>query len=103
MWANLALELRSVCGSDAIQTHEVNRVEDSTSRLSQLALGLRSNTSDQGMLFGERSFLGPNCRTKKEQTGGVNRAEANSCNRFVSAHISGSLPVHVEVSNRIYY
>ena len=56
------------------------------------------NTSDQGLLFGERSFVGPNCRTKKEKTGGVIHAEANSCNRFVSAHISGFLPVDIEVA-----
>jgi len=40
---------------------------------------------------------------QKEQTGGVNHAEANSCNRSVSAHSSGSLPVDIEVSNGIYY
>ena len=82
-----------------MQTHEESsRVEDFTSRFSQLASGLRSNTSDQGLLFGERSFVGANCRTKKEKTGGVIHAEANSSNRFVSAHISGFLPVHIKVA-----
>src|ERR1700693_6384259 len=86
------------CGKSARPTPckdmKSNRVEDSTSRFSQLAWGLRSTTGDQDLLFGDRSFLVPNCRTKKEQTGGVNHAEANSCNRFVSADISGCLPVH---------
>ena len=35
---------------------------------------------------------------QKEQTGGVNHAEANSCNRSVSAHSSGSLPVHIQMA-----
>jgi len=74
MWANLALRVAvSLRDRRDANTWRVNRVEDSTSRFRQLAWGLRSNASDRGLLFGERLSLGPNCRTKKEQTGGVNR------------------------------
>src|SRR5208337_4882291 len=40
---------------------------------------------------------------EQKETEGVNHAKANSCNRSVSARSSGSLPVHIEVSNRIHY
>ena len=87
-----------------MQIHEESRaLKTLTSRFSQLASELRSNTSDQARLFGERSFLGPNCRTKKEQTGGVIMRKLIGSNRFVSAHISGALPDHVEVASSHHY
>src|SRR5215467_6450927 len=39
---------------------------------------------------------------RKEQTGGMNHAEANRGNRAVLHDVSGSLPVHLEVSNSHY-
>ena len=91
-------ELPTVCDPDAMQTHE----ESTALKTLPHASANWHGDCDPAQVIGVCSsatgrFLGPNCRTKKEQTGGVNHAEANSCNGFVSAHISGALPVHIKV------
>jgi len=65
---NLALESQSVCDTDAMQTHE-----ESTA-LKTLPLPSANwhgdcdpHTSDQGLLFDDRSFLVLDCRTTKAQ------------------------------------
>src|SRR5271157_391511 len=99
---NLSVELRprvkeclaNTCNANSLRLYLASR---------PLACRLRSNGGDHKLLTWRPVVPGPGLQNQGGANERMNHAEANSCNRSVSAHISGSLPVHIEVSNRTYY